>query len=144
MILMKILVISLTLFCCLFCQDLWEYQKQYKQGDRVKDEAGNIYQCKKWPFSGWCPVYDPKGTWASQAWQKINGNQIKSEGKAGCEDCAKSGSNDQQIQNIQLKGNKKKDSKLSQNEINNGTQTKETQNKGAIANQIDQSDSQSN
>ena len=114
---LKTLLISLTLYSCSLSQDQWEYQKQYKQGDQVKDEAGNLYQCKKWPFSGWCSVYDPKGNWASQAWQKINKNESKSE------------SNDQQYQKIQLKGNKKGSNKLSQNEINNGTLTK-----GTIAN----------
>ena len=45
-------------------QDVWQYQKEYKAGDKVKGRSKDkVYICKRWPFTGWCGIYDPEGVW---------------------------------------------------------------------------------
>ncbi len=48
--------------------------KVYKAGDVVKSR-GSLYQCKKWPYSGWCrkAVYEPgRSRYWPNAWTKIS------------------------------------------------------------------------
>ncbi len=52
----------------------YEAGKAYLAGDKVLANDGNIYQCKPWPYTGWCASasYAP-GTsqyWAD-AWDKL-------------------------------------------------------------------------
>jgi len=47
----------------------------YKEGDKVSSK-GSLYQCKSWPFTGWCSgdasVYGPGIGWAwNVAWTKV-------------------------------------------------------------------------
>jgi hypothetical protein len=42
----------------------------YKAGTIVNGYNGNLYQCRPWPYSGWCTqkAYNPYGIYGSQAW----------------------------------------------------------------------------
>ncbi|WP_157729853.1 lytic polysaccharide monooxygenase [Bacterioplanes sanyensis] len=47
--------------------------EQYKAGDRVRGKDGRIYQCKPFPYAGWCRIYqaaDPAyAPGVGRAWQ---------------------------------------------------------------------------
>ncbi|WP_104025793.1 immunoglobulin-like domain-containing protein [Vibrio hyugaensis] len=52
----------------------YESGKTYEAGDIVTDSDGNLYQCKPWPYTGWCsnPSYAPGETvYWSDAWDKL-------------------------------------------------------------------------
>ncbi|CAH1558143.1 immunoglobulin-like domain-containing protein [Vibrio rotiferianus] len=52
----------------------YESGKTYKAGDIVTGSDGNLYQCKPWPYTGWCsnPSYAPGETvYWSDAWDKL-------------------------------------------------------------------------
>lgn len=58
------------------CGDIPGYQPgvSYGGGDRVSN-VGNVYECKPWPYSGWCgagSAYEPGVGWAwADAWNQI-------------------------------------------------------------------------
>ncbi len=45
----------------------------YIAGDIVIGKDNSLYQCKPWPYSGWCSnaAYAPAGTYSDQAWTKL-------------------------------------------------------------------------
>ncbi|SUP34372.1 chitinase [Vibrio owensii] len=52
----------------------YESGKAYEAGDIVTGSDGNLYQCKPWPYTGWCsnPSYAPGETvYWSDAWDKL-------------------------------------------------------------------------
>ncbi|WP_041054343.1 immunoglobulin-like domain-containing protein [Vibrio owensii] len=52
----------------------YESGKTYEAGDIVTGSDGNLYQCKPWPYTGWCsnPSYAPGETvYWSDAWDKL-------------------------------------------------------------------------
>ncbi|MGR5134938.1 immunoglobulin-like domain-containing protein [Vibrio jasicida] len=52
----------------------YESGKTYEAGDIVTGLDGNLYQCKPWPYTGWCsnPSYAPGETvYWSDAWDKL-------------------------------------------------------------------------
>ena len=52
----------------------YESGKTYEAGDIVTGSDGNLYQCKPWPYTGWCsnPSYAPGETvYWSDAWNKL-------------------------------------------------------------------------
>ncbi|WP_045478189.1 immunoglobulin-like domain-containing protein [Vibrio owensii] len=52
----------------------YESGKTYESGDIVTGSDGNLYQCKPWPYTGWCsnPSYAPGETvYWSDAWDKL-------------------------------------------------------------------------
>lgn len=52
----------------------YESGKTYEVGDIVTGSDGNLYQCKPWPYTGWCsnPSYAPGETvYWSDAWDKL-------------------------------------------------------------------------
>ncbi|MCX2789041.1 immunoglobulin-like domain-containing protein [Vibrio sp. Sgm 5] len=52
----------------------YESGKTYETGDIVTGSDGNLYQCKPWPYTGWCsnPSYAPGETvYWSDAWDKL-------------------------------------------------------------------------
>nr|WP_241214468.1 immunoglobulin-like domain-containing protein [Vibrio alfacsensis] len=52
----------------------YEAGKNYAEGDIVTGVDGQIYQCKPWPYTGWCsnPSYAPGETvYWSDAWDKL-------------------------------------------------------------------------
>ncbi|MEF1247698.1 immunoglobulin-like domain-containing protein [Vibrio owensii] len=52
----------------------YESGKTYEAGDIVTGSDGNFYQCKPWPYTGWCsnPSYAPGETvYWSDAWDKL-------------------------------------------------------------------------
>ncbi|QLK49624.1 chitinase [Vibrio owensii] len=52
----------------------YESGKTYEAGDIVTGSDGNLYQCKPWPYTGWCsnPSYAPGETvYWSDAWEKL-------------------------------------------------------------------------
>lgn len=52
----------------------YESGKTYEAGDIVTGSDGNLYQCKPWPYTGWCsnPSYAPgETTYWSDAWDKL-------------------------------------------------------------------------
>jgi len=46
----------------------WTLGKQYPGGSRV-ESGGNIYECKPWPFSGWCGIGSAYEPGVGIAWQ---------------------------------------------------------------------------
>jgi chitinase len=48
---------------------LWVNGTQYRAGQQVTGFNGSIYQCKPWPYEGWCAGLDPVGIYGSQAWE---------------------------------------------------------------------------
>ncbi|MCH2109282.1 MAG: hypothetical protein MK135_08130, partial [Polyangiaceae bacterium] len=40
----------------------------YSAGDRVMGSDNRVYECRPFPYQGWCTSYDPNGPWSSQAW----------------------------------------------------------------------------
>ncbi|EDP57096.1 immunoglobulin-like domain-containing protein, partial [Vibrio sp. AND4] len=52
----------------------YEAGKAYEAGEIVTGSDGNLYQCKPWPYTGWCanPSYAPGETvYWSDAWDKL-------------------------------------------------------------------------
>jgi hypothetical protein len=48
----------------------WQAGSAYKAGDKVQGTDGKTYECKPWPYTGWCGLatYNPSGSYSSQAW----------------------------------------------------------------------------
>ncbi|MDC0535964.1 hypothetical protein OAO18_09175, partial [Francisellaceae bacterium] len=41
----------------------WSSSKSYSEGDQVTSLSGNVYECKGWPYTGWCSgntAYEPE------------------------------------------------------------------------------------
>jgi hypothetical protein len=57
-----------------FSYDNFQAGTSYQAGDKVEN-AGGIYECKPWPYTGWCSIggtYEPGVGWAwDQAWTKV-------------------------------------------------------------------------
>ena len=50
-------------------------QKEYAPGDRVQNQ-GKLYECKPWPYSGWCGLGGPYTPRSSNAWKNGGKRQV--------------------------------------------------------------------
>jgi hypothetical protein len=59
---------------CLRCESVDDWSNNpvpdYEEGAQVKSN-GNVYSCKQFPYSGYCPQYDPAGEYGVLGWTYV-------------------------------------------------------------------------